>query len=170
LDTVPGRNSTDLLFPSRASDERPLSGWSKYKKELQDGLETWTLHDLRRTLRTNHARIGTSSNVGERLINHAAAVVTEAEAIYDQHTYLPEMRQAVTNYERHRRARSPNRRRCMSRRAIATSQPLGCLQQPGVSWELRSNQLVRPAFKFVHYLPDQDEREDVLANAPAERQ
>jgi integrase len=101
LDTVPRRNSTDLLFPSRASDERPLSGWSKYKKELQDGVEGWTLHDLRRTFRTNHAKIGTSSNVGERLINHAAAVVTEVEAIYNQHTYLPEMRQAAANYERH---------------------------------------------------------------------
>jgi integrase len=101
LNTVPRRNSTDLLFPSKASDERSLSGWSKYKKELADGVEAWTLHDLRRTFRTNHAKIGTSSQIGERLINHAAAVVTEVEAIYDQYTYLPEMRQAVTNYERH---------------------------------------------------------------------
>ncbi len=31
LEKIPGLNSTDLLFPSRVSDERPISGWSKYK-------------------------------------------------------------------------------------------------------------------------------------------
>src|SRR5882672_11441392 len=36
LETVPRRNDTDLLFPSTRSTERPLSGWSKYKKELGD--------------------------------------------------------------------------------------------------------------------------------------
>src|ERR1700752_954512 len=34
LETVPRRNSTDLLFPSTRSDERPLSGWIKYKRDL----------------------------------------------------------------------------------------------------------------------------------------
>src|SRR5712672_433807 len=33
LETVPRRNSTDLLFPSRVSEERPFSGWSKYKRD-----------------------------------------------------------------------------------------------------------------------------------------
>jgi integrase len=59
LETIPRRNTTDLLFPSKVSDERPLSGWSKYKKELKDGVPGWTLHDLRRTFRTTHAEIGT---------------------------------------------------------------------------------------------------------------
>jgi integrase len=52
LETIPRLNSTDLLFASRGSNERPLSGWSKYKKQLKDGAEAWTLHDLRRTYRT----------------------------------------------------------------------------------------------------------------------
>src|SRR4051812_36033725 len=49
LDTVPRRNSTDLLFPSHVSEERPFSGWSKYKRDLTDGVKGWQLHDLRRT-------------------------------------------------------------------------------------------------------------------------
>jgi integrase len=101
LAEVPRRNSTDLLFPSRVSDERPLSGWSKYKKELDElaGVQGYTLHDLRRTYRTIHGALGTPANIGERLVNHVAAVTTEVERIYDQHTYLAEMRAAVEQWE-----------------------------------------------------------------------
>jgi hypothetical protein len=49
LDAIPINNSSTLLFPSRASEDRPLSGWSKYKRQLADGVAGWTLHDLRRT-------------------------------------------------------------------------------------------------------------------------
>lgn len=101
LDTIPRRNTTDLLFPSVVSEDRPLSGWSKYKKQLDDGVPGWTLHDLRRTFRTLHAEIGTPAEIAERLINHAKAVQTDVEEIYDLWTYLPEMRKAVAAYEIH---------------------------------------------------------------------
>jgi integrase len=105
LETVPRLNSTDLLFPSRVSNERPVSGWSKFKHELDQlagtPVEPWCLHDLRRTLRTTHGEIGTPSEIAERLINHAAAVQTEVEAIYDQWTYIPQMRAAVFVFEKH---------------------------------------------------------------------
>jgi integrase len=101
LATIPRRNTTDLLFPSRVSDDRPISGWSKFKKELADGVPGWTLHDLRRTFRSKHGEIGTPREIAERLINHVAGVTTEVEAIYDRWHYLPEMRRAVENYETH---------------------------------------------------------------------
>jgi len=101
LELIPRRNSTDLLFPSRVSDERPISGWSKYKKELADGLPRWTLHDLRRTFRTVHGEIGTEREIAERLINHAAGVTTDVEQIYDQFTYMPQMRAAIEKYDVH---------------------------------------------------------------------
>jgi integrase len=101
LETNPRRNTTDLLFPSKVSDERPISGWSKFKKDLDDGVPGWTLHDLRRTYRSIHGQIGTPSAIAERLINHAAAVQTEVEAIYDRWHYLPQMREAVEAFERH---------------------------------------------------------------------
>lgn len=47
---VPRGNSTPFLFPSWHGDDRPFSGWSKFKTELNDGCAHWTLHDLRRTL------------------------------------------------------------------------------------------------------------------------
>jgi integrase len=101
LATIPRRNSTDLLFPSANSDERPISGWSKYKKGLKDGLAPWRLHDLRRTHRTTHAQLGTPREIGERLINHAAGVATDVELVYDVYKYLPEMRIAVEKLERY---------------------------------------------------------------------
>jgi integrase len=103
LETVPRRNSSDLLFPSRVSDERPFSGWGKYKVKLDElsKVAHHTLHDLRRTFRTTHAQIGTPRAIGERLINHTAAVVTDVEEIYDLYTYLPEMRAAIEQYEAH---------------------------------------------------------------------
>jgi integrase len=101
LETVPRRNSTDLLFPSKVSDERPISGWSKFKRELEDGVDGWRLHDLRRTFRTLHGQLGTNREIAERLINHAAGVTTDVEIIYDRYTYMPEMRKAAENFDAH---------------------------------------------------------------------
>lgn len=88
-----------LLFPSRWSPHRPLSGFSKFKQEMTDGVDGWTLHDLRRTYRTIHARIGTAPHIAERLINHVAAVASNIEQTYDVYTYLPEMRAAAIAFE-----------------------------------------------------------------------
>jgi integrase len=104
LETIPRRNDTDLLFPCDVSNERPLSGFSKYKKQLADGVAGWTLHDLRRTYRSIHGQIGTPREIAERLINHASAVQTGVEAIYDRWHYLPQMRQAVSTFENHFKA------------------------------------------------------------------
>ena len=101
LDTIPRFNDTDLLFPSKVSNERPISGWSKYKADMDDGLPRWTLHDLRRTYRSIHGQIGTPAEIAERLINHAAAVQTDVEAIYDRWHYLPQMSKAVHAFEAH---------------------------------------------------------------------
>jgi len=92
-----------LLFPARRRSPRPFNAWSNSKAALDQasGVTNWTLHDLRRTFRTIHARIGTPPHVGERLINHVNAVASDVEQIYDLHTYLPEMRKAVQAYETH---------------------------------------------------------------------
>jgi integrase len=102
LAAIPRFNSTDLLFPSRYKPDRPLSGWSKFKKELDSlsGVKKHTLHDLRRTFRTTHGQVGTPPDIAERLVNHISAR-SEMEETYDLWTYLPQMRSAVTAYEHH---------------------------------------------------------------------
>jgi integrase len=89
-----------LIFPARGNSARPFSGWSKCKAALDAELKTalWQLRDLRRTYRTIHARIGTPPHIAERLICHISST-SELEEIYDRHTYLPEMRDAVAKYE-----------------------------------------------------------------------
>lgn len=64
-------------------------------------LKHWTIHDLRRTFATNHARIGTPPHVTEALLNHKTGTRTPIQRIYDRHTYLPEMRAAMQAYEAH---------------------------------------------------------------------
>jgi integrase len=94
------RRESQLLFPSRTSIERPFNGWSKCKKEVDKvaNIAPWTLHDLRRTFRTNLGRLKVRPDIAERLVNHASAR-TEMEETYDLHTYLPEMRDAMEKWE-----------------------------------------------------------------------
>jgi integrase len=102
-DTVSDRdNSSRLFFPARGKNTRPFSGWSKSKKALDElsGVNEWTLHDLRRTYRSIHGKIGTPPHIAERLVNHISAQ-TEMERTYDRYTYLSEMHAAVEAYEQY---------------------------------------------------------------------
>jgi integrase len=94
------RRESKFLFPSRTSIERPFNGWSKCKKEIDKvaKIAPWTLHDLRRTFRTNLGRLKVRPDVAERLVNHMSAR-TEMEETYDLYTYLPEMREAMETWE-----------------------------------------------------------------------
>jgi len=59
--------------------------------------EKWTPHDLRRTLRTRLAEIGVSDIVAERLLGHKLQGML---AVYNQHAYDEEKRQALARWER----------------------------------------------------------------------
>lgn len=93
--------ASTLLFQAVGSDN-PFSGWSKCKAELDKlaPIPKWTLHDLRRTFRTNLGKLGVAPYIAERLVNHVSAQ-TDMEQVYDQWKYLPEMRQAIEVWERH---------------------------------------------------------------------
>ena len=77
------------------------AGFSKAKARLDAacGVENWTLHDLRRTLRSNWARLGISREVAEKYINHISGTHSGMDRIYNRYDYLPEMRAAVAKYE-----------------------------------------------------------------------
>ena len=84
------------------SDDKPFNGFGKSAKRMQldTGLSHFTLHDLRRTFATNHARIGTPIHVTERLLNHASGSISGVAAVYNRYSYLEEMRLAVQNYDK----------------------------------------------------------------------
>lgn len=72
---------------------------SKAVLDKTSGVTDWTLHDLRRTFATIHARIGTLVHVTERLLNHVSCTHAGIVGVYQRHTYLHEMAAAMTNHE-----------------------------------------------------------------------
>ena len=57
-------------------------------------------HDLRRTCRTYLAKLGVSETVAKKILGHAPARSDVTASVYDQHSYLPEMRMALESWER----------------------------------------------------------------------
>ncbi len=85
------------------SDDKPFNGFGKSTKRMltETGLAHFTLHDLRRTFATNHARIGTPIHVTEKLLNHVSGTISGVAAVYNRHSYLEEMRKATRAYDDH---------------------------------------------------------------------
>jgi integrase len=109
IETVPRRNSTELLFPTRWANDRPLSGWSRYKSEMTDGVTGWRLHDLRRTFATRLAEMKVPPHVVERLLNHklgsignkTGGIVSAVAEVYNRAAYMGEMREAIQLWEKY---------------------------------------------------------------------
>lgn len=92
--------SGSFYFPGRHSSDKPISAGSlnriKHEVQQETGTHGWSLRDIRRTFRSNMARLGVSREVCEVLINHAPPVLDE---IYDRYDRLPEKRAALATYE-----------------------------------------------------------------------
>jgi integrase len=106
LDLLSALPQEGLLFPARGSS-KPISGFGPLKAFLDAKIaerfgevEHWQLHDLRRTFSTGLAKLGVLPHVKEALLNHTSAK-TDVERIYDRYNYLPEMRAAMTLWEKH---------------------------------------------------------------------
>ena len=82
-------------------DESPFNGFSKIKSRLDKlhPMPHWTIHDLRRTFATVHARIGTPIHIVEAMLNHTSGTISGVAAIYIRHNFLVEMRKAALAYE-----------------------------------------------------------------------
>jgi integrase len=78
----------------------PYQAWSRGKKDLDErvNLPHWTLHDLRRTARTNMARLGIPENIAERILAHAPP---KLNSVYNRYLYLPAMQDALLKLEEH---------------------------------------------------------------------
>ena len=99
LNEIPRRDECEFLFPTRWANDRPISGWGKYKSEMTDGVNGWTLHDLRRTFATNLAALGIAPHIVERLLNHSSGTISGVAAIYNRFQYMDEMRAAIALWE-----------------------------------------------------------------------
>lgn len=80
-----------------------FSSWtkSKHRVDKHTGVNDWVTHDLRRTHSTISARIGIPLHVEERILDHRTGTISGVAAVYNRHTYIEEMREAVLRYEEH---------------------------------------------------------------------
>ena len=62
------------------------------------GLTGFTIHDLRRTVRTGLARLRVPPHIAEAVLNHRAPGIV---AVYDRHSYIDEKRDALTKWAAH---------------------------------------------------------------------
>ena len=80
-----------------------FNGWTKAKARLdrKAGVFEYRLHDLRRTMSTIHASIGTPIHLTELLLNHRTGKLSGVTGIYNRYSYLGELRKCVLQYEEH---------------------------------------------------------------------
>ena len=78
----------------------PYQAWSHGKEELDRrvNLPHWTFHDLRRTARTNMARLGIPENIAERILAHAPPKLNN---VYNRYHYLHAKQEALLKLEEH---------------------------------------------------------------------
>jgi integrase len=90
----------DCLFGSRS--ERGFSAWAEGKAALdaRSGVADWRLHDLRRSVATGMANLGTPPFTIEQVLNHVASKTTVART-YNLSSYTNEVRAALALWHSH---------------------------------------------------------------------
>jgi integrase len=83
---------------ANAERDRSITRGARAARERLE-MTDWTPHDLRRTARTNMARLGVSDAVAEKVLNHVAG--NRMVAVYNRHAYLLEMRDALDAWAVH---------------------------------------------------------------------
>lgn len=89
-----------------------VSGFSKAKARLDalvsnlsgcDGTPPapWRIHDLRRTVASNLARLGQPIHIVEAILNHRSGTISGVAAVYIRHEFAEEKRRALTVWEQH---------------------------------------------------------------------
>ncbi len=78
-----------------------FNDWNRCKQVLDKkiGVTDWVIHDLRRTFATNCARLGVPIHVTEKILNHRSGSFSGVVGIYNRHSYIKEMADALFMHE-----------------------------------------------------------------------
>lgn len=104
FDLVSTLSDSEYLFTSSVNKNQPISRGALislpydlteylYREELL-AIDHWSLHDIRRTMRTNLSKI-TQPHVAEVMLGH---VLPKIWRTYDKYDYLDEQREALTKW------------------------------------------------------------------------
>lgn len=95
--------SSHYLLPARKAQDRMLPhicestlnvALGKVRRHLKY-MEPFTIHDLRRTAKTQLAALGVKPHISERCLNHK---IRGVEGVYDAHDYFEERRDALNQW------------------------------------------------------------------------
>lgn len=99
LHSCPRIPGSPFVFPSAHDNGKHLSGYSAWKKKLDDAasVSDWIPHDLRRTQASVAPSLGISEVLIEQIHNHKLpkAEVSVSGKIYNRYRYVAEMRRAL---------------------------------------------------------------------------
>ena len=92
------------FFPGRLLSEAHFNdgSWGKLKAEIDkaSGVKDWQIRDLRRTFRSNMAKLRVPREIAEVLLNHVTgANKNDLDEIYDRYDYLDEKQEALARWE-----------------------------------------------------------------------
>ncbi len=94
---------TPFVFPGKGRADATIDphvvtrAMSRLRTEL--GIPDITVHDLRRTVGTNLARLGVPKDIRARLLNHVDGARSVTDAVYSQHEFWVEKRAALEAWE-----------------------------------------------------------------------
>ncbi len=91
---LPGKDASEHIDPKLLT-RSPAKCAARFKKA---GIAPFTLHDLRRTVRTGLGRLKVAPHIAELCLNHAQPGIV---GVYDVHAYLDEKRAALDQWATH---------------------------------------------------------------------
>jgi integrase len=81
----------------------PVGGFSERKARLDQlaKIAPWTVHDLRRTVASGLAKLGTDLAVIEKVLNHVSGSFAGIVGVYQRHEFAAEKREALQRWADH---------------------------------------------------------------------
>lgn len=90
----------DTYIYTTSGGKAPSSNFHKVKQELDrlSGVTGWTIHDIRRTVRSKLAELRIPREIARKVLNHEDGKI---DRIYNRHEYLAEKREALEKWAKH---------------------------------------------------------------------
>ena len=97
-------SATEFVFPARTGSQSGAIDPDAVTRAMSKliailGIPNATVHDLRRTVGTNLARLGVSKDIRARILNHVEGARSVTDAVYNQHEFWAEKRTALELWE-----------------------------------------------------------------------
>lgn len=96
------RDAGPYPFSARANKDRPFSGFSRAKRDLdrRSGVSDWRLHDIRRTVATGMQAIDIPPHIIEAVAGRSG-FLSGVAGVYQRHSYDKEKRHALDRWADH---------------------------------------------------------------------